>query len=407
MDVSQLQELVQRYHDNRKFITNEETTKMALIVPFIRALGYDPNVPKEVRLEYSADFTQGDGKRHQDRMDFAIFDSSGQKPLIVIEAKPLGTDLQSKSQQLARYIAQMPDLRFGIITDGCHYLFYGDLENRNQMDKKHFFNFSLDDPKLDFTAVAKELSKYSRDAFNAETLITEAENSRYRQAMIDSISRALKNPSDEDGFLKWLVANVYKGSRTASIMKRMGKIAKEAIKPSLMRVMSNDFIEELKAGLQRSIEAEEKVEQKTKVEDFTQGEPPAEEAPSEEKKSKIETTQEELEFYEAVKDICAKEGVNPEEIVYKDTVNYFNVSYQHKTKWFVRYFGDARRKCVVTWVPTEEAKLLCQDFEVEDAPAGFGVSRVYIDDIAKVWTIKSLITRSLEITRKLKDIETT
>ena len=58
-------------------------------------------------------------------------------------------------------------------------------------------------------------------------------------------------------------------------------------------------------------------------------------------------------------------------------------------------------------VPAEEAQLLCHDFEVEEAPTAFGVSRVYIDDIAKVWAIRSVITRSLEITRKLKDTETT
>jgi hypothetical protein len=43
----------------RALITNKETARMALVVPFIRLLGYDPNIPKEVRLEYAAEFTQG------------------------------------------------------------------------------------------------------------------------------------------------------------------------------------------------------------------------------------------------------------------------------------------------------------------------------------------------------------
>ena len=77
MDANQLLDLVQRYQENRQFITNEESTKMALIVPFIRHLGYDPNSPREVRHEFTAEFTQGDGKRLADRMDYAIFDTTG------------------------------------------------------------------------------------------------------------------------------------------------------------------------------------------------------------------------------------------------------------------------------------------------------------------------------------------
>ena len=63
MDANQLMELVQRFKDNRSFITNEETAKMALVMPFIRLLGYDPNNPKEVRPEFCAEFVQGDGKK--------------------------------------------------------------------------------------------------------------------------------------------------------------------------------------------------------------------------------------------------------------------------------------------------------------------------------------------------------
>ncbi len=144
MEASQLKDLVKRYYENRDFITNEESTKMALVVPFIRHLGYDPNCPREVRLEFAGEFTRGDGKKCPDRVDFAIFDKSGNKPLIIIEAKTLGTDVYSRSPQLARYIAQMTDLRFGIITDGCQFLFFGDLENPNQMDSKPFFSFSFE-----------------------------------------------------------------------------------------------------------------------------------------------------------------------------------------------------------------------------------------------------------------------
>lgn len=407
MEANQLLELVKRYQENREFITNEETAKMALVVPFIRLLGYDPNTPREVRLEYAAEFTQGDGKRLPDRMDFAIFDQTGTKPLMVIETKPLGTDLQAKAQQLARYIAQMADLHFGIITDGCHYLFFGDLENPNQMDREPFFSFSLEDTKTDWTKVAKFLTKFSRESFNADTLITDAENSRYRQAMINRLAIALKSPAEDEGFMRWLTEEVYKGKRTVAVMNRLGEVAREAIEPALLRVMGDDFLDKLKARIHRLREAGDEPAEGTQNVIKPDAAKPAEEKKepqSEEKpRAAIETTQEELDLYGLVRDICGKNGINPEEILHRDTANYFNISYRKPTKWFLRLFSSGKRKSVVTWVPAEDAKRLVSGFVVEEAPAAFGASRVYIDNVAQMWALTSLILRSLELSKASKD----
>jgi predicted type IV restriction endonuclease len=408
MEANQLLELVKRFNENREYITNEETAKMALVVPFIRLLGYDPNIPKEVRLEYAAEFTQGDGKRLPDRMDFAIFDQSGSKPLMVIETKPLGTDLMAKSQQLARYIAQMAELHFGIITDGCHYLFFGDLENPNQMDSEPFFSFSLEDTKTDWSKVAKFLSKFSRDFFNAETLVTDAENSRYRQAMIDRLAAALKAPAENEGFMRWLTEEVYKGKRTGAVMTRLGEVAKEAIEPALLRVMGDDFLDKLKERIQRLRETGDSPTEPAQNVLKPDSAKPFEEvkgfAGEEKQRQAVETTQEELDFFALIRDICAKGGMNPEEILYRDTTAYFNISYRKPTKWFLRFFSsNPKRKSVVTWVPTAEAKQLVSGFVIEDAPAALGLSRVYLENIAQIWALKALVLRSLELSKVSKE----
>jgi len=394
MDTDKLLDLVKRYHENRDFITNEESSKMALIVPFIRHLGYDPNSPREVRFEFRAEFTHGDGKKHADRMDYAIFDKSGTKPLMVIEAKPLGSDIDARSPQLARYIAQMPDLHFGIITDGCKYLFFGDLESPNQMDEEPFFNFALDDPNADWPKVAKFLSKFSREAFNAETLVTDAENSRYRQSMIEKIVAVLRAPAEDGGFMKWLTKEVYKGHRTTAVMNRLGEVAKEAIEPALLRVMSDDFLNKLKERIHRLQDTgDEEKATAPSVDEVEAGEA----QPNTGKAQKTATTEEELMFYQTVRNICSKEGIPADEILHKDTIHYFNVSYLKPTKWFLRFFGNWKRKYVVTLVPTDEARQLAQGFEVEDAPSVFGVSRIYIGNVTQMWDLKELVKRSLEL----------
>ncbi|XXF80457.1 type I restriction enzyme HsdR N-terminal domain-containing protein [Myxococcaceae bacterium GXIMD 01537] len=408
MDANQLLDLVKRYQDNKAFISNEETAKIALVVPFIKLLGYDPGVPREVRLEYAADFVQGDGKKLPDRMDFAIFDQSGTKPLIVIETKPLGTDLKSRAQQLARYLSQLPDLHFGIITDGCHYLFFGDLESPNVMDPEPFFTFSLEDTKADWAKVAKFLSKFSREAFNATTLITDAENSRYRQGMIEKLAAALKAPGENEGFLKWLTEDVYKGKRTTGVMERLAEVAKEAIEPTLLRVMGDDFLNKLKERIQRLNEGTEPTvapegPNALKADTTKPSEGEVRSVVDEKNRATIDTTEEELEFFRVIRDICIKNGHPADDILYRDTSNYFNVSFKRPTKWFARFFGNGKRKSLVTWVPVDETKSIAAGFDVEAAPAAFGTSRVYIETIPQVWALKALIARSLELSLAVKE----
>jgi predicted type IV restriction endonuclease len=365
MDANQLKNLVQLYDANKAYIVNEEAAKMGLVVPFIRLLGYDPNLPKEVRPEYCADFVQGDGKKQPDRMDYAIFDATGTKPLMVFETKALGTDLASCSNQLARYIAQLPGLHFGVMTDGCRYRFYGDLENQNKMDKDPFFTFALDDPKTDWDKVAKFLTKFSRESFNAETLITEAENSRYRQEMIDKLAKALKSPSEDDAFMKWLTADIYKGNRTVAVMARLGEVARDSIEPTLLRVMSNDFTDRLREGLQRTLDNDKDQTGNTSISKVSTAlradDQPKAEAASD---TSVEISGEKQEFHRIVREICVKAGADSETILSKDTTYYFNISYKRPTFWFVRFFADTKRKNITTLVPVDEATKLQRDLRL-------------------------------------------
>lgn len=396
MNAEQLMQLAATYMENKEFINNEETAKMSLVVPFIRLLGYEPNVPREVRLEYSADFVQGDGKKLPDRMDFAIFDRTGSKPLFVIETKPLGTNLRAKSQQLARYIAQLPDLHFGIITDGCEYLFYGDLDSPNQMCTEPYFSFALSDSKTDWSKVAAFLSKYSRDNFNAETLKTEAENNRYRQAMIKKLVSILRDPSENEAFMKWLTEDIVQGKRTVAVMTRMNELAKEAVEPSLLRVMGDEFVEKLKQRINDVSLLKSDGEQTVQIQDEEDGGIAVDsEAGS---KKGIVTTVEEHRFHALVADICAENGYERSRILERDTVNYFNVSVDRPTKWFLRYFGDQKRKNVVTPLPVDVARELANGLEVEECPPSMGVSRIYIEDVEQMKTLVQVVMRSLETT---------
>ena len=89
-----VRELKERAGAYRDYIEGHETrTRVLLIDPLLRALGWDPEAPEEVQLEYK--LTAG-------QPDYALL--KGGKPVAVIEAKKLGTRLNQRSPgQVIKY----------------------------------------------------------------------------------------------------------------------------------------------------------------------------------------------------------------------------------------------------------------------------------------------------------------
>lgn len=112
---------------------SEETTKQALILPFLDILGFTSYDPTKVLAEYYADFT---GAKNQERVDYALF-CHGQ-PVMFIEAKAYTEKPGNHSPQLSRYFNAMPDVTVGAITNGRVWKFFTDLDNKNVMDVAPF-----------------------------------------------------------------------------------------------------------------------------------------------------------------------------------------------------------------------------------------------------------------------------
>jgi len=55
MNFQELEKFRKNLVNKKRSITTEETTKIALILPFFRILGYDIENPDEVKGEYSCD----------------------------------------------------------------------------------------------------------------------------------------------------------------------------------------------------------------------------------------------------------------------------------------------------------------------------------------------------------------
>ena len=112
-----VRELKARAIAHRDYIQGHETrTRVLLIDPLLRALGWDPENPDEVRLEYK--LTAG-------QPDYALM--KGGRPVAVIEAKKLGTRLSQRSPgQVIKYTADhgFSDGQMVAFTNGALWVFF-------------------------------------------------------------------------------------------------------------------------------------------------------------------------------------------------------------------------------------------------------------------------------------------
>jgi len=172
--------------------TNEESTKLFLILPFLNFLGYDVQNPNEVRPEYSADFAE----KYKGRVDFAIL-SSG-TPVIAIECKTLGSALRDDRGQLSQYFNAVQTVKMGVMTDGMIYEFYADSNEPNMMDKNAFLTFDMRDfakGKIE-DSVEEGIRSLQKVNFDPDNIGAEAKRKLIFQTFVQQIATLAEEPSE-------------------------------------------------------------------------------------------------------------------------------------------------------------------------------------------------------------------
>ena len=306
--------LIDQFESVKDDIHTEEATKISLIMPLLQALGYNVFDPTEVVPEFVADI----GEKKGEKVDYAIM--SGGVPIILIEAKCCGADLEHHGNQLKRYFGPTLDARFAILTDGIEYRFYSDFENANNMDAKPFLVVQLK-PGIRETTI-KELKKFHKANFDSEKIFANAQSLKYTRELKNYLRSQINNP--EEGFVKFFVKQVYDGPVTKKVMERMGPIVTKAFENFVDEMVSDQF----NAAYRKAKEAEEESA-----------------APQEEKL--IITTDEEIEGYHIIRAILLPR-IDAARINYKDTQTYFGILIDGNTrKWICRLFFDGKQKFII------------------------------------------------------------
>ena len=278
-------------------LPTEEATKNALIMPFIKALGYDVFNPLEVLPEMSCDI----GTKKGEKIDYAILKDG--EPIMLIECKHWAQELNLHDNQLLRYF-HVSKAKFGVLTNGIAYRFYTDLSEPNKIDEKPFLEINMLDLKDTQT---EELKKFHKSYFDTEKILSSASELKYLSEIKARLSTEFSDPSIE--FVKFISKGIYNGMFTQKVIEQFTSLVKRSVSSYI-----NDIISErLKAAMENENEKQGQKEEPESGKEKT------------EQTKTIETTDIEMNGYYIIKSIL-RAVIPVDRIVYKDNKDYFSVN---------------------------------------------------------------------------------
>lgn len=390
-----MQRLAEQIRRRQPHIRGEESTKQALILPFFSALGYDVHDPTEVEPEYVADFAKKRSGGPMEKVDYAIRRDGA--PVIFVECKAVDCDPASHSGQLARYFNATPSVPIAVLTNGLRYVFFTDLQEKNILSERPFFEFNL----LGFSNNDSDvLEGFSRARFDPLTVREKAEEIIYSSKIITYMADLLRNPSDS--FTRFVLSelNMFSGQRlTARLVEKFTPTIRHAVQTALLDMATRSIREH---GERSDVPTSPPPAVTPATQPRTDPVVPSASAtpPAKIGATTIVTTPEELESLEIVRTICADSALQAP-IVHRDTATWFTISAGSPRKWFVRLYYNQKRKSIVTKVAHPRAVPLAPGFEVEAFQDG---SRVYINATKDLHRLRPLLLLAFEEEVKRKDV---
>lgn len=309
-----LRAISERVKSHSSTMATEEAVKTAVVLPFLRSLGYDVFDPTEVVPEFTADAV---GKKGE-KVDYAI--KIDNEIRILMECKPISVALDKKHlDQLYRYFS-VTNAKFAILTNGRTFNFYTDLEAPNKLDTRPFLVFDV----TDFNAgIVTELRKFEKSAFNVAAILATAERLKYTSGVKQVISKLIEEPTDE--FVRIVAGGVYEGRITAQVKEMRTGVVRTAFREVIMDTVKS----RLSSALADTEEVIEKIDT------------PVEEEPD------VVTTDDEREGYMIVKAIV-RDTISPKRVVMRDQKSYCGILVDNNNRkplarlWFnrsVKYIG--------------------------------------------------------------------
>lgn len=304
--IEEITSLSSRAKNQIEHLETEESTKTALIMPFIKALGYDPFDPREVVPEFTADV----GTKKGEKVDYAV--KIDGEPVMLFECKKAGADLNTDhAGQLFRYF-HVTNARIGVLTNGVTFKFFTDLEEDNKMDERPFLEFDLlhvSEEKVE------ELKRLRKASFDLDDMLSAAHDLKYRKALLDYLQDQWDGPDEE--FVKFMTGQVYDGRITKNVREQFKDIVRDALRQFVTDKVKGRISSALLDDDTSAVPSQPS-------EDEPDDDAPSDEEGVIERDGDVVTTEEEMEGFRIVRAIM-REVVDVDRIAHRDVKSYFGI----------------------------------------------------------------------------------
>lgn len=209
--------------------TNQECTKLYLVMPFLGLLGYDYSNPYAVYPKHVATGTDG----LPITTDLAVLDDGN--PVIAIDCATVGSDLTHHYPSLATYFDAQAPTKLAILTNGIVYHLYVDSDQPGHLDAEPYLTFDLETMALDGVTdeVLESILRISEAHFDPETIAEAAHlqiiSKRLRTALVEEA----KGPTE--AFCRFALGKIgLENVSTAAIENHYASIVQAAFEESLI-----------------------------------------------------------------------------------------------------------------------------------------------------------------------------
>lgn len=217
--VEKLQKLAVDVPRRQEAAIDEANTGSYLVDPFLLALGYNPTEPDDVQKELTADVG-----RRRNKADYVLKQAGVE--IILLEIKPVGTNLSEWVSQLDGYFRNKEDIKFAMLADGIIYWFFSDFDSPNVMDKEPFLILDLRKIHKSIVDIVDVVSLFTKSRFHRESAIEAARLAKDR-FRVRRVLNAEINPLSS-ALVSYFIERISPGRLPKTRREELNKLVKRA-----------------------------------------------------------------------------------------------------------------------------------------------------------------------------------
>ena len=216
--IERISDLQSRAEGQLAALDSQRKTENALVLPFFKALGYDPFDVREVEPEFDVGLEEQGMKT----VDFALKKQGA--PVMLVQCETAETDLGAYDNRfLFQYFDRLAT-DVAVFTNGLRYRFYANLDAEISVDGRPFLEFNLLDHSPD---QVRELGPLTQSAFDTEEILSTAYHRMASQQLRTYLVGQQQSPDDH--LVRFMAAQIYEGEVSDDVVNQFRPVVQTVL----------------------------------------------------------------------------------------------------------------------------------------------------------------------------------